>query len=292
MYLSFQAPPQGNFFLIMRNWYWKSAVVALVALVGTSAAFSSLRTTTTTSRTSTELHQSQQPGSDDTNMTGTSRRAILGTMFLAPLVVFGTTEPAQARDELFRANPLTNPLLEQMRILEQAEKDNIQYGGELAAGDAGNKGKVDQYPKLLVPILAIQQELNQVDRLIHVAPEDRASAWPKALAILKNGKYDKIAFKKTFNAYGDNIYYSDPDRANAYLGGGATPKTEQSLAYLLRNDILTNVENLTAELEYLIKDPSDGTDDLYSYIEICTSAMSKYLDLVPPAELEASKKML
>ena len=213
-------------------------------------------------------------------------------MFLAPLVVFGTTEPAQARDELFRANPLTNPLLEQMRILEQAEKDNIQYGGELAAGDAGNKGKVDQYPKLLVPILKIQQELNEVDRLIHVAPEDRASAWPKALAILKNGKYDKIAFKKTFNAYGDNIYYSDPDRANAYLGGGATPKTEQSLAYLLRNDILTNVENLTAELEYLIKDPSDGTDDLYSYIEICTSAMSKYLDLVPPAELEASKKML
>ena len=181
-------------------------------------------------------------------------------------------------------------MLEQIRILEQAEKDNIQYGGELAPGDAGNRGKVDQYEKLLVPILVIDRELSEVNRLVH--DDDRASSWPKALAIMKSGKYDKIAFKKTFNAYGDNIYYSDPDRANAYLGGGATPKTEQSLAYLLRNDILTNVEALTAELEYLIKDPAEGTEDLFSYSDIVTSAMKKYLNLVPPRELEAAKKML
>ena len=65
----------------------------------------------------------------------------------------------------------------------------------------------------------------------------------------------------------DNIYYSDPDRANLYLGGGAVPKNEQSIAYLLRNDILTNLENLQAEVAYLIKETNAGnpleTEDLY-----------------------------
>lgn len=120
-----------------------------------------------------------------------------------------------------------------MRIWEQVEADNIKYDGELEMGDAGNKGKVEAYPRLLVPILKIDQGLREVNSLVH--ENDRTSAWPKALAILQNGNYEKIAFKKIFNAYSDNIYYSDPDRANAYLGGGATPKNEQSIAYLLRN---------------------------------------------------------
>jgi len=36
--------------------------------------------------------------------------------------------------------------------------------------------------------------------------------------------YEVKTFKKTFNRYADNIYYSDPPRrANLYLGGGTTP---------------------------------------------------------------------
>ena len=157
-------------------------------------------------------------------------------------------------------------------------------------GDAGNKGKVEAYPRMLVPILKMDQELREINSLAHES--DRTSALPKALAILQNGSYDKIAFKKVFNAYSDNIYYSDPDRANAYLGGGATPKNEQSIAYLLRNDILTNVEALIAEVEYLIKTPEEGTEDLFIYSDITTSAMKKYLAIVPPNELEAALKML
>jgi hypothetical protein len=61
--------------------------------------------------------------------------------------------------------------------------------------------------------------------------------WLEARSILSDSKYDKVSFKKIFNAYGDNIYYSDPDRANVYLGGGAMPRSEQSLAYLLRKSI-------------------------------------------------------
>jgi len=202
--------------------------------------------------------------------------------------------PASARDEIFKPNPLTNGFLEQLRILEQVEKDNIKYGGELERGDAGNKGKVDAYPTLLVPILKIDKELNEIRMLVRADGEEKPSkeAMSKALAILQQPTYEKINFKKTFNRYGDNIYYNDPDRANLYLGGGATPKNEQSIAYLLRNDILTNMENLKAELEYLIKSGENEMEDLYLYSDICTSAMKKYLAQVPPNELREAERSL
>jgi hypothetical protein len=176
-----------------------------------------------------------------------------------------------------------------IRIWNQAEADDLKYGGELEAGDAGNKGKVSAYPRMLVPILKMDQELAEVKVLVH--DENRSTSWQKAVTILQNEKYVKINFKKTFNAYSDNIYYGDPDRANVYLGGGAAPKSEQSLAYLLRNDLLTNIENLLAELEYLLKN-EDGIDDLYSYADIVTGAMTKYLALVPPNELEEARQIL
>ena len=100
------------------------------------------------------------------------------------------------------------------------------------------------------------------------------------------------AFKKIFNRYGDNIYYSDPDRANVYLGGGATPKTEQSLAYLLRNEILTSIEDMQAELDYLIKTPDESTEDLFSMIRTARNAMKRYLAVVPPSELEKAQRFL
>ncbi len=184
--------------------------------------------------------------------------------------------------------------MEQIRIWEQAEADNLKYGGELEMGDAGNKGKVSAYPSLLVPILKIDQEINEVKALVHDVDNDmpKMESWSKALSILRKPQYEKIAFKKIFNRYGDNIYYSDPDRANMYLAGGATPKTEQSLAYLLRNDVLTNVENLRAELEYLSKSGETETQDLYFYADIATGAMKKYLAIVPPNELQEAQRML
>ena len=74
------------------------------------------------------------------------------------------------------------------------------------------------------------------------------------------------------------------------------PKNEQSIAYLLRNDILTNLENLQAEVAYLIKETTAGnpleTEDLYLYSNICTDGMTKYLDLVPPMEIKIAKEIL
>ena len=245
-------------------------------------------------KTETSLNSSPSQDEESTTMNRrsffTSTTAAMLTVTMPATVLLSST-PANAKDELFRPNPLTNSVLEQIRIWEQAEADNIKYGGELEMGDAGNKGKVDAYPSLLVPILKIDQELVDVKQLVH-SNDNTKDSWSKALKILQQPTYEKIAFKKTFNKYGDNIYYSDPDRANAYLLGGATPKTEQSLAYLLRNDVLTNIENLRAELEYLIKSGETETDDLFTYADVATSAMKKYLAIVPPNELQQAKEIL
>ena len=183
----------------------------------------------------------------------------------------------------------------QVRIWEQAEADELKYAGELEAGDAGNKGRVGAYPKLLAPIVQMNNELLEVNSLLHKGDDGSGSdrkAWTAALDILQNPKYDKVQFKKVFNAYGDNIYYSDPDRANLYLGGGATPTNEQSLAYLQRNEILTNLENLRAELEYLLKSGDNDKEDLLKYSDAATAAMKKYLELVPPKQMEEAVKIL
>jgi len=180
--------------------------------------------------------------------------------------------------------------------MNQDMADNIQYGGELAPGSP--KGR-ETYGKLLVPILSMEADFNQIDDLVHLAD---GVGLEKAAQILSQSKYDKKEFKKTFNAFADNIYYSDPDRANLYLGGGATPKNEQSIAYLLRNDILTNMEYLQAEVVYVKKMQQNiqsgeeknplEVDDMYDYSKKARIAMRKYLELVPPGELELGRSFL
>ena len=223
-----------------------------------------------------------------------------------------TPQTALAESDLFKANPLTNRFLEEIRIREQDEKDNI-YGGELESGSAKPDG-LDQYVELLQPILTVEKDLSTVNQLINsnsdnannkpVTKEEYTALFEKVTAILSKSQFDKINFKKAFNAFADNIYYSDPDRANLYLGGGAVPKTSQSIAYLLRNDILTGIEDMRAEVQYLLKelaklspgemvkvDREKGLDleEILGLSKTASEGMIKYLDLVPPKELELAK---
>jgi hypothetical protein len=220
-----------------------------------------------------------------------NRRDVLSSVLSIQLVSILSPQYVHAKDELFRPNPLTNPVLEQIRIWDQEYADNIKYGGELEKGDAGNKGKVEAYPMLLVPIIEMSQDITRVQEL--VLKRDQIS-YRQARDAISKPMYEKVAFKKIFNAYGDNIYYSDPDRANLYLGGGAVPKTNQTLAYLIRNELLNALENLRAELDFLLSDAgkSESPDDLLQYSQACTVAMTKYLDLVPPGELTRAQEIL
>jgi len=225
-------------------------------------------------------------------LSSTRREALSTVLSTATFLTFFSLFPnvSSAKDEIFKPNPLTNGILEQIRIWEQAEADNIKYDGELAPGSSSEQ---KNYIKLLIPVLIIAKDIDAVDRLVKL-PED--NALDEANNILSKPQFVKKNFKSTFNSFADNIYYSDPDRANLYLLGGATPKNEQSIAYLLRNDILTNVENLQAEVSYLLKERKDGNqlevDDLYLYAKASKDSMSKYLELVPPSEIKAALKSM
>ena len=221
---------------------------------------------------------------------------------------------SNSNSPLFQPQPLTNSVLEQIRIWEQAEADNLKYGGELERGNAGNKGQTSAYPQLLVPILVMAQELDTISQIVAVGnkekPGEASRYYAELKHILDQPKYNKIEFKRVFNAFADNIYYSDPDRANLYLAGGgacrcccccgfvisqhtATPKTEQSLAYLLRNEILTNIENMRAEIDYLSRNLDDNDEeDLRLLATATAAAMQRYLAVVPPRELEQARALM
>mmetsp|Transcript_8224 Transcript_8224/g.12239 ORF Transcript_8224/g.12239 Transcript_8224/m.12239 type:complete len:275 (-) Transcript_8224:128-952(-) len=226
------------------------------------------------------------------------RRNFFTSTVSASLAIIGLPQIASAtEDPLFKKNPLTNKFLEQVRILEQAEADNVQYSGELAPGGTANKNvRQSNYATLLKPLIIMRDELSSVDALIH-SPDGVGPALDEAQKVLSGKSYEKINFKRSFNMFADNIYYTDPDRANAYLGGGATPRNEQSIAYLVRNDILNNLESLQAEVSYLIKERNSGeekleTDDLYEYSRKISKGFQDYLALVPPAEIEAAMEMI
>jgi hypothetical protein len=146
---------------------------------------------TSTSRTTTTM--------TSTTIT-TPRRNILTTMVSTILPTIGSVlitkpETSVAKDELFKSNPLTNPILEQIRILEQAEADNIQYGGELAPGSP--KGR-EAYANLLVPILEMQSDLVQVERLLFQQQDDNIAAMKLEAAnkILSKPQFEKNNLKR------------------------------------------------------------------------------------------------
>lgn len=75
----------------------------------------------------------------------------------------------------------------------------------------------------------------------------------------------------------------------------ATPKSIQSLAYLLRNDILDNLDNLRAELQYQLQSSeptSNDDDDVRQLTTAAYTAMQKYLDIIPPNEYQRALELL
>ena len=206
-----------------------------------------------------------------------SRRHALRAAAGAGSVIFGSSAAAQAADGGFILAPperggLQAKWLEKVRVLLQDEADAIQYGGELAPG-----GPPSPIPALLliVPPARPNPGPNSRSRTAMLTPPHRPRAqpivqmqatlkkiapmlddpiqWPSVLAVIESGPFETLAFKKIFNGYADNIYYvSDSPEANAYLLGGATPSSNQTNQYLLRNEGLKQI----AEVSALADDPA------------------------------------
>lgn len=96
------------------------------------------------------------------------------------------------------------------------------------------------------------------------------------------------------------VYYlPGSERENQYLQGGATPSTRQTLQYLLRNDVIDNVEALTAEIAYLVREREEAAageadtdeNDLRMYLGKCKQGFDKYLGMVFQNEIDEATDM-
>ena len=146
-------------------------------------------------------------GESNNNNVINRRRAVqqFSLAFLSSSIILESQQqPANANDDLFKSNPLTNPVFEKLRIINQDEADNIKYGGELESGSA-KPTAFDQYVQLLQPILIVDDDLNQIDKLLK---EDRpktkdaySSLFQQIDTILSKSLFDKINFKKGKNEH-------------------------------------------------------------------------------------------
>jgi hypothetical protein len=192
--------------------------------------------------------------------------------------------PLTTRQVIIRKteNFLTNPLFEGIRKIDQLDHDT----------DTATSNKVI----LLLPIVDILNDLEKVK--LHLQNYKSAVLNIKPLVeaqeILSNdNKYQKVIFKKIFNRYSDNIYYSDPERANLYLAGGAMPGTRQTEQYLFRNEALTAIENVKEDIRILlekgekvdIQEVDDGIDDCKEAL----MALQSYLKLADPMDVDTAK---
>lgn len=94
------------------------------------------------------------------------------------------------------------------------------------------------------------------------------------------------------------LFQPDSERENKYLQGGASPSSRQTLQYLLRNDAIDNVEALTAEIAFLIRERETvaaGGDveeadldekDLKMYLAKCKDSFDRYLGMVLQNEID------
>lgn len=105
---------------------------------------------------------------------------------------------------------------------------------------------------------------------------------------------------RNLNCNPTKVYYlPGSERENQYLQGGATPSTRQTLQYLLRNDVIDNVEALTAEIAYLVREREEAsageadTDekDMRLYLGKCKQGFDKYLGMVFQYEIDEATDM-
>ncbi|KAJ1439424.1 hypothetical protein B484DRAFT_443970 [Ochromonadaceae sp. CCMP2298] len=179
------------------------------------------------------------------------------------------------------ANILTklNPLLEGIRRAEQLDADESDAQGTNSA------------VLLLVPIVTLRADLTTVRSFLDTRTPQGLQ---RADQVLGGAGYSKVGLKKMFNRFADNIYYADPDRANFYLGGGAVPDSSQTQKYLVRNELLTDVDNLRDDIAAMLKEGGDEQTvlDTVDDCDQCLQTMQLYFGLVNGDDLRLAEEVL
>lgn len=209
--------------------------------------------------------------------------AVSSSKCLAAGIAEPPLPPLSTRVQLIRA---TNNALASSKALEALRKAE-QY-------DADDKVTMGTNTVLLLtPIVEMEGEVACVCDLFN-SKEDAKLATIKSVVL--QDKYTTPHIKKMFNRYSDNIYYTDPAKANLYLAGGALPDSMQTQRYLLRNDIITFMDNVRDDFKQLTeKDTKQLDEQLYADIkddvDQVAVALKEYLQCTNADELAAARKM-
>ena len=212
----------------------------------------------------------------------------LASQGLVAVDVSDRPPPATTRQKMIRAseNILTNPVLESLRKADQLDPD------EQAEPQATKA-------LYLVPILVVNADIqfigDSIEKLSTLTSKNDIDQKLKSiLDVLNKDVYETKTFKKTFNKYADNIYYSDPREANLYLGGGTTPTSKQTTQYLLRNDLLTSIGNIKGDILAMQKEGITGDmvlEDSLDDVKEAQGSMKQYLAMADKEDIDVAKKL-
>ena len=149
----------------------------------------------------------------------------------------------------------------------------------------------NDYEKCTVPIsdtasISTHQMMPQQNQESFFKPEN----YENVKKVLNNPPFTKQAFKKTFNAFSDDILLVKSNPNIAFQSTTNAPSTLQSMQYLYRNEALTNLEYLATEVNYLLEEKlkTDGNldlEDALNYITKALEAIENYLALIDQEEL-------
>jgi hypothetical protein len=175
--------------------------------------------------------------------------------------------------------------MEELRIKRQIDADAV-LGGELA----DPTGRKSLSPTLaLIGVLKVDLFLKAVGAILQ---DKQGGDLDLAQKILKLPELETKALKRSFNTYSDNIYFTlDSQRQNAYLGGGAVPSGKQTTQYLLRNEFLGHLQDLTAEVDYCVSEEGAADCDLADarrYLTLAQENMNEYLNLAQLEDIEGA----
>ena len=184
-------------------------------------------------------------------------------------------------------NFLTSPVLKTIRKIDQVDPDeNIENESNKAI--------------LFVPILKISDELNRCRDILTDMRSMKVDQ-PRSLRLLNDIKnifdspqFQDKTFKKIFNRYSDNIFYINSDQANLYLGGGSLPDSRQTQQYMLRNDVLTGIQNIRDDVLELLTNGLDeqSLEDALDDVADCLSSLKEYTNLCDPDDVALARKIL
>jgi hypothetical protein len=196
--------------------------------------------------------------------------------------------PITIRQKMIRNSEkiLTNPVLENFRKADQLDADEQAEPQTTKA-------------LYLVPILSVNEDLRLIGNSLKSISRSNLKSdieltLRSILDILNKEVYETKTFKKTFNKYADNIYYSDPREANLYLAGGTTPSSKQTTQYLLRNELLTSISNIKDDVISLLKDGIEddmAIEDTLDDVKEAQDTMIQYLEMADRQDLDVAKKI-